>query len=221
MELREASETATPAVGSVEAAPQSGAVPLRPPPSAGFSMRPAMLVVGLAVLIVGGFIAIGLATNGPPVQTTTSTASRAISGTPLRAVPAARALSVIIQSGEPPSNILNSVSIPTGATRISHQNNSAAAGQYDAQIGLVSNASQGALRSFYLDDMKAQGWKITDQGPADHDPGALEVLGQKAGSDGYYWEMGAVISATTFGADAPPSGQTHFTIRLFQVPDPD
>ena len=56
--------------------------------------------------------------------------------------------------------------------------------------------------------MKAQGWQIFGTGPADHDPGAFEVLGKKAGSDGFYWEMGAVVSATTFGPDAPPAGQT-------------
>ena len=62
---------------------------------------------------------------------------------------------------------------------------------------------------------------LRDRARPDHDPGALEVLGKKAGSDGFFWEMGAVVSATTFGADAPPAGQTDFTVRLFQVPDPD
>ena len=56
--------------------------------------------------------------------------------------------------------------------------------------------------------MKAQGWQVFETGPARNDPGALEVLGKKAGSDGFFWEMGAVVSATTFGADAPPAGQT-------------
>jgi hypothetical protein len=202
-------------------APEPAAEPLRPAPSGGFSMRPAMLVVGLAAVIVVAFIAIGFATNGKPVQTDTSKSIRAIAGSSLRAVSAAPALAVITQSGEPPSNILNSVSLPEGSARVSHQNNSAAADQFDAQIGLINNASQAAIRTFYLSDMKAQGWQIFEIGPADHDPGALEVLGKKAGSDGFFWEMGAVVSATTFGAGAPPAGHTHFTVRLFQVPDPD
>jgi hypothetical protein len=184
-------------------------------------MRPAMLVVGLAAVIVVAFIAVGFATNGSPAQTDTSRRIEVIPGTSLHAIGAAPDLSVITQSGEPPSNILNAVSIPEGATRTSHQNNAAAADQYDAQIGLVSTDSQAAIRTFYLRDMKAQGWQIFEIGPAAHDPGALEVLGKKAGSDGFFWEMGAVVSATTFGADAPPAGQTHFTVRLFQVPDPD
>jgi hypothetical protein len=212
-------------VGAVEEVAPVAAVPaeepVRPAPSGGFSMRPAMLVVGLAALIVIAFIAIGFATNGKPVKTDTSKSIRVIAGTPLRAVRAAPALAVITQSGEPPSNILNAVSLPQGSTRVSHQNNGGGANQFDAQIGLLNNDSQAAIRTFYLSDMKAQGWKILDIGPADHDPGAFEVVGQKAGSDGFFWNMGAVVSATTFGADAPPAGHTHFTVRLFQVPDPD
>ncbi len=184
-------------------------------------MRPAAIVLALAVLIVGGFIAIGFATNGPATQTTTSKATHVVAGTTLRALPGAPDLSVITKSGEPPANILNSVSIPLGATARSHQNNSAAADQFDAQIGLMSTASQEALHSFYLADMKAQGWQIFEDGPAQHNRGAIEVLGKKAGSDGFYWEMGAVISATTFGPKAPPTGQTAFMVRLFQIPDPD
>ena len=62
-------------------------------------MRPAALVLGLAVLIVGGFIAIGFATNGPATQTTTSKATHVIAGTTLRARPGAPDLSVITASG--------------------------------------------------------------------------------------------------------------------------
>ena len=69
--------------------------------------------------------------------------------------------------------------------------------------------------------MKPQGWQISDQGAARNDPGALEVLGKLAGSDGYYWEMGATVNATTFPAGGPPVGPRHFTVRLFQVPDPE
>ena len=69
--------------------------------------------------------------------------------------------------------------------------------------------------------MKKQGWQIFSTGPADHDPGGLEVLGKKAGSDGFFWEMGAVVSPTTFGAGAPAGGHHVLHRRLFQQPDPD
>ena len=45
------------------------------------------------------------------------------------------------------------------------------------------------------------------------------MLGKLAGTDGYYWQMGAIISPTTFGQGAPPAGWTNFTIRLFQQSD--
>jgi hypothetical protein len=173
------------------------------------------------VLILAVFIGASFLTSNPVQQTNTSTASRSVSGTSIKAVPGLADLSPIIVDDQPPANIVNAVFVPIGAVRLSHQNNSVAAGQYDAQIELRSDASQGALEDFYRADMKAQGWQIFEVGPADHDPGALEVLGKKAGSDGFYWEMGAVLSATSFGPHAPPRGDTAFTIRLFQVPDPD
>ena len=142
-------------------------------------------------------------------------------GTPLRAVPAAHDLKVITVSGQPPGNIINATSIPRGATRVSYVNDTQSAQQYDAQISLKADNSQAALETFYKNVMKKQGWQIFSTGPADHDAGAFEVLGKKAGSDGFFWEMGAVISPTTFGAGAPAGGTTAFTVRLFQQPDPD
>ncbi len=67
--------------------------------------------------------------------------------------------------------------------------------------------------------MHELGWQVFDKGAAANDPNALEVLGKLAGTDGYYWEMGATISPTTFGHGAPPAGETDFTIRLFQNSD--
>jgi hypothetical protein len=193
--------------------------PVRPRTSTGNSLRPAMIVLGLAVLILGLFSLLGLVTSTqtPPVRTSTS--PDVVSGTSLLAVPGARVLSVIVQGGEPPSDIINAVLVPKGAVRISSHDNSASAGQFDSQIGLRSDASQGALLTFFAAAMRQQGWQIFDRGPAANDPGADEVLGKLAGSDGWFWEMGAVIPPTTFGPGAPAGGQTDFTVRLFQQPD--
>jgi hypothetical protein len=193
--------------------------PQRPPTSGGTSMRPAMIVLGLALLILAVFVTIGIVTSGSPTPVRTGTGPRPVQGSTLRAVPATSALSVIVSSGQPPTNIINAVDVPVGSVRVSSQDNSAGSGQYDSQITLRSDASQAALLGFYADDMKLQGWQIFDRGAAANNPGAVEVLGKLAGSDGYYWEMGAVVSPTTFGNGAPPSGQTLFTIRLFQVSD--
>jgi hypothetical protein len=193
--------------------------PLRPPTPGGFSIRPAMIVLGLGVLILAIFVTLGVVSSQSPAPVKTSGAPSAVPGTSLRAEPAGKDLAPIISLGEPPSNIVNAVLVPTGSVRISHQNNAAGAGQFDSQIVLRSSDSQGALLNFFASEMHQQGWQVFDRGPAANDPGALEVLGKLAGTDGYFWEMGATISPTTFGSGAPANGETDFTIRLLQQSD--
>jgi len=195
--------------------------PRRPPTPGGFSMRPAMIVVGLAGLILVVFVAIGIVSSQSPAPVSHSDAAMAVPGVGVRATHAAELLSPIVSAGQPPNNILNAVDVPVGSVRVSHQNNSAEADQYDSQVVFRSGDSQAALLAFFAADMKLQGWQIFDRGAAADDPGALEVLGKLAGSDGYYWEMGATVDATTFTPGGPPHGVTHFTVRLFQVPDPE
>jgi hypothetical protein len=203
--------------------PEHQTEPLRPPARGGISMRPAMVVLGLAVLILAVFVTIGIVTSQAPAPVRTSTGSSAVAGSPLRAVPAARVLAPIVKAsaGEPPSNIVNAVSVPVGTVRITHKDNGGGAGQFDAQVTLRSDSSQGALLTFYVAAMRQQGWQVFDRGPAANDPTATEVLGKLAGTDGYYWEMGVVIPPTTFGPSSPPGGQTDFTIRLLQEGDPE
>jgi hypothetical protein len=200
-------------------AEQAEAEPLRPPRPGGFSIRPAMIVVGLAVLIVAVFVTLGILSSRSPAPVKTSGGPSAVPGSTLRAQPAADALQPIVGSGEPPSNIINAVRVPVGSVRISHQNNAAGAGQFDAQVTLRSTDSQGALLAFFAATMHQDGWQVFDKGAAANNPGALEVLGKLAGTDGYFWEMGATIPPTTFGHGAPPSGETDFTVRLLQQND--
>jgi hypothetical protein len=193
--------------------------PQRPPVPGGISMRPAMIVFGLAALILVLFVTIAIVTSQAPAPIKRSDAAVGVPGATLRAVPAARLLSPIVTDGDPPNNVLNAVSVPVGSVRVSHENNTAGAGQYDQQVTFRSGNSQAALLAFFAADMKLQGWQISDQGPAKNDPHALEVLGKLAGSDGYYWDMGATVSATTFSAGGPARGTTDFTVRLFQEQD--
>jgi hypothetical protein len=203
------------------AAPDGGAPPSSPPRKK-YSMRAAMIVPGIGVLILVLFIGAGFLTSNPVQTTKTSTGAFSVAGTPLRAEPAVHALKVIAVSGQPPGNIINAASIPQGSTRISYTNNSAASqGAYDAKITLRDDQSQGAVENFYKLVMKKQGWQIVSTGAADHVTGGLEVLGKKAGSDGFYWEMGAVILPTSFGAGAPAAGATSFSLELIQVQDVD
>ena len=168
-------------------------------------MRPAMIVVGLAALILVLFVTIGIVSTQSPAPVKHSDAAVAVPGRQ----PAGRARRRTCSrrsstAGEPPTNILNAVSVPAGSVRISHQNNSAGAGQFDSQVTFRSDDSQAALLAFYAADMKPQGWQVFDRGAAANDPGALEVLGKLAGSDGYYWEMGATVTPRRSARAARP-----------------
>src|SRR5579871_1205524 len=154
------------------------AEPLRPPTPGGFSIKPAMVVLGLAVLIVVAFVTLGILSSHSPAPVKTSGAPSAVPGTTLKAEPAADALKPIVGSGVPPSNILNAVTVPVGSVRISHKNNAAGAGQFDAQVTMRSGESQGALLAFFAATMHEAGWQVFDRGPASNNPGALEVLGK-------------------------------------------
>jgi len=193
--------------------------PRRPPKPGGISMRPAMVVLGIAVLILGAFVLLGIASPPPPTPVRHTGSASAVPGSTLKAEAAAGLLAPIVQAGDPPANIVNAVFVPVGSTRISHQNNSGGLSEYDAQVQFRSNASQAELLTFFASDMKLQGWQVFDRGPAANEANTFEVLGKLAGTDGYYWEMGASIAPTTFPAGGPAQGQTDFTVRLFQVGD--
>jgi hypothetical protein len=193
------------------------AAPMRPPSSKGVSMRLAMIVPALGLVIL--IIFITAEALSPPTGQVATTRPPSIVAGGLHGVPGLSSLKSITVAGQPPGNVLSAVSVPTGSVVVSHQNNTAAVGQYDAQVVLQVGATQGALRTFFAAAMKKLGWQVFSQGPASHDPGGVEVLGKIAGADGQYWDMGATVQPTTFPAGAPPTGTTRYTIRLFQEPD--
>ncbi|MHB1584350.1 MAG: hypothetical protein ACYCU7_10540 [Acidimicrobiales bacterium] len=173
-----------------------------------------MLVAGIAVVLMLIFgVGAAVTTNGrgsaPPDRPT------AVAGTSLRAVPATRALATIEQGGEPPSDIVDAVTIPAGSVRASSAHHQADG--FDAQVGFAVTASQAAVIDFYRTELHRLGWHVSGPSYARGVRGGVEVLGVKAGSDGWYWELGAVVSPTTF---AGARDTTPFFLRLFQVPEP-
>ena len=107
------------------------------PHPGGFSIRPAMIVLGLAALILVVFVTIGIVTSQSPAPVASTRGARRRAGVPLQAESAAGLLGPIVASGEPPTNILNAVFVPAGSVRVSHQNNAAGSGQFDAQVELA------------------------------------------------------------------------------------
>lgn len=203
-------------VTTVEGEP---AADLQPPVRRSPGMRPALLVLGIAVLLVLGFgLASAFVGQGQPPAP--STKPQKVAGTGLRAVPSGTALKPIEQPGTPPTNIIDALTLPQGAVATSHTDNSTSATGYDEQIDFsLPGATQAQVVAFYKAELNTRGWRQINVGPATNQPGTTQVLAQAAGDDGWYWEAGALVGPTVFGGGH--SETTPFTIRLFQVPDAD
>ena len=236
-------------VPGIEAAGQGQSPALPLPPARRFpGMRPAMVVVGLAGLLVVGLIVTG-ALSGPGHRASPIRKGLLgpVRGTSLRAVAASGPLRPIEQDGQPPTNIVRTLTLPAGAHVVSVADNTGT-DQYDEQMQFALDASEADVLAFYKTELAHGGWRVLSSGPATNLPGGVEVLGELGGSDGWYWEVGAVVSPTTFpagtsgttgtsgstgtsgttgttGSTAPsasaPAGaeSTRFTLRLFQVAD--
>jgi hypothetical protein len=213
--------TQAPPAGNGHSAGQEGPRPAPlMPPRAKVSMKPAMVVLALAVFILGLFGALSLISTGGPAPTTPLPAAVHVPGTTLSAVPATGTLRPIEHPDTPPKNVLDALSLPAGFTAHGYADNSTSAGQYDEQMRFSLATSETTVVDFYRYELTHKGWTIESVGAATDLKGGVEVLAQKAGDDGYYWEAGAVVSPTTFAvAQGPKAETTAFTLRLFEVPD--
>jgi hypothetical protein len=186
---------------------------------AGPSVKLASIVLVLAVGIVAvGLIAEGFNTSNRPTPAPASVPTA--KGSPFRAIPGRSDLAPLIADGEPPDDILNAVVLPEGSVPGAVVDNTFSAQSYDEQRLFTFYAPQQKIITFFEVELKAQGWQIQSTGYAKDQPG-YQVLAQRAGSDGYYWEIGAVVTDTTFPSSGPgaKSGLTHFEVRLLQVSD--
>jgi hypothetical protein len=182
-------------------------------------MKPAAIVLGLATLVLLVFAGGAALFRATPAKAPAKS-TKTVAGTTLRATGALDALAPIVSAGQPPGNVLNAVTVPAGARRLSHINYAGEASQYDEAVTFSVAGTEAAVIDFYKVEMKRDGWQIESTGPADHQPG-IEVLGQIAGDDGWFWEMGTVVEPSTFGAHGTGAASTQFSLRLIQEPDAD
>lgn len=192
------------------------------------SLRPALLVLGLAAFIlvlfgVGSALTAGSGTPthaGATPQTVPAGRTK-VAGTTLEAVPAKGELAPLVHGGTPPADVVDALPLPAGSTRVAAAPTRGIT-LFSASERFTVPATQAAVVAFYRSELAAVHWKIVSVGPARGTANATEVLAQRAGSDGWYWEVGAVVSPTTFppGSTASaPTGTTPFTLRLFQLND--
>jgi hypothetical protein len=182
------------------------------------------VVAGIAVVLVVVF-AVGSAVSTHPTGVRASRTPNAVvasgigvavPGTTLRAVAAAPVLHPIVEPGVPPSDITGAVSVPVGARRISADLNASNTSQYERSVALVAATTQGQLLAFYRQQLPAHGWRL--ESTTTTSGHGLQLLAQRGGSDGWYWEVAVKLRPTTFSGPAA-SGSTRFSIDLLQQSD--
>ncbi|HEV3212757.1 MAG TPA: hypothetical protein VGZ03_05100 [Acidimicrobiales bacterium] len=176
-----------------------------PPPARTVSIVPAAAVLGIAVLTLGVF---GLLNAFASSSTTSTTAPTIYGGLALGRT---TAFAPWTRSGALPADVASALLVPAGARALGAvTTGGGGAGQFDREDRFVVAAPRARLLGFYRSNLIARGWAvISTSGTA---TGSAEVLFQKAGSDGVYWEAGVTASAAT------PTSAT-YTFRLFQVSD--
>lgn len=195
--------------------PTTPTEPAQPRRTAGPSVRPALVVVGVALFLVLLFGVGAALTRNPSSK---APAPAPLEGTGLVAEPATAALQPIEILGTPPADVLDAFVLPKGAQRVSATPWSGLT-QYSGKMSFRVGASQGALVTFFRTELRSRGWSILSVGPARTDKGATEVLAQRASTDGWFWEAGLVVSPTTFGRSAPHADLTRFSLDLYEMPD--
>lgn len=184
------------------------------------SVRPALIVLACAAVVSIGSFGLSLIGSGSPAATV-SGLGKPVPGVNLLAVDAATVLKRITTDGVPPKNIVDSLVVPKGALVISTSTQDAGIDQYDRSVYLQIDAPSKEILRFYGVELKRADWsgagKVYDD---------KEVIGEKAGTDGYDWEVGVVVTPVSPGAISPSlagGSQTSPTagirLRLFQIAD--
>ncbi|MGC8472192.1 MAG: hypothetical protein ACP5PM_07870 [Acidimicrobiales bacterium] len=179
------------------------------------SIRPALVVVGVALLVVIVF-GIGAALTTTPSSKVPRQAP--LRGTGLVAVPAGTALHPIEILGTPPADVLDALVLPQGAQKLSASPWSGET-QYSAKMSFQLATSQATLVDFFHTELRSRGWSMVNVGPARAEKGATEVLAQRASSDGWFWEAGVVVFPTAFGSASSHADVTRFSLDLYEMPD--
>ena len=174
---------------------------------------PALIVLGLAVvLLLGGVVGSALTSGSSPTFTVRHVTLA--DGTTVAVAPAAGKLHAIVSNSEPPADILGNLGVLAGSSVTGVTSSDQGAAQFDRTAQLTSGLSQTQVLDGYTKLLRKLGWQVIYSGPAPQGtPGSSEVLAKRGSGDGFYWEVGVVVSPTT------SAGITPFSLRLFEQSD--
>jgi hypothetical protein len=174
---------------------------------------PALIVLGIAVFIV----VVGTVASALDSGSARATATRRVSipdGTQVALTPASTALRSIVGEGQPPSDILGNLAVPTGSPVVRTVNADQGANQFDRTVYFTTRLSSSQVTEVYRTLLPKLGWKVIYAGDgAQRNSQQTEVLAKRGSGDGFYWEVGAVVSPTT------AAGVTPYSLEVFELSD--
>jgi hypothetical protein len=190
--------------------------PVTPVPPRGPNPRgPALIVLGIAVLIVVvGLVGSALTSNSSGKATPVLHEVTLSDGTSMTLTPATTALRSLVSEGQPPSDIIGHLVVPAGSRPTGNVNNDQSAGQYDRTADFATSQAGDEVVDTFKAALPKLGWQVIYAGPGlGTDQNGTEVLAKRGSSDGYEWEVGVVVSATT------ATGTTPFSVEVFELSD--
>jgi hypothetical protein len=119
------------------------------------------------------------------------------------------ALKYCLQDEEVPSNIDSAFIVPVNTVpRPGANTPDLGAGEYDCYEPMsTANASGGAVLDFFDAQLETRGWSLFSRGAGSN--GDPESLFQKAGDDGFYWEIGVTVTKST-------AAHVYWTFDIYQ-----
>jgi hypothetical protein len=192
----------------------------------GPSLKPALVILLIVAVVVFGGLALALVGGNGAAPIPVTPGSK-LAGSPLTAVPAAPLLAPIVTGGEPPTQVVNALAVPSGSTRAqAPQNLADGDGTFDSAVFADVSASPAEVLAFYKVELRHSGWGPVPGGVNTIDGGsATQLLYERAAPDGYYWEVAVTVSARIpkISPALAGSGQTAPTslleLALLQVGD--
>ena len=181
-----------------------------------------MVLACAVVLSLGGF-AVALIGSGQPAPPIVRGLGTPVPGVNLSAVNASAVLQRLVSGGTPPADVLRALVVPDGARIVSTTTQDAGVDQYDRSIYFELDTKSATLVKFYRTELQRARWSVLGAYPLPK--GGTEVLAQRAGSDGYEWEVGVVVTTVnpaispSLAGDAQTSSVIGLRLRLFVVPD--
>lgn len=184
------------------------------------------------MLAIGGVAAVSVGAALPAFQTPTVHANRSLPHG-LAIAPGGTAFAALDGPALVPADVLGALPALEQSTLVAWANIDQGRGAFDRAVLYRTSVPASTVFAFYQAAFARRGWTLLSTGSAVG--GGREVLAERAGSDGAYWEAGALIrrgqtvvpprgsavrDATGEQRTGPGTG-SDIELRLYQVPDPD